>query len=552
MNVLKNIRVGVRLQFVVVMSIAALVAFALVAINTLSSVKIGSDREQALTEQNILLADILPPPAYLVETHLAAQLLWMASVRGDSAGVEAAKKMIATGEQAFNDRHEHWKQALSGEQLTQFAAVRESGIAYLEVLDKEMVPAVETGDAATRDATEVKLDELFAAHRSAVEENAKEITKNTAEMTRDAIELAKDRQKMLWGLLVATVVLVGLTAALVTRSVLKPLQELRDNLSDIARGGASEQRLRDDRRDEFGQVATYFNSFANRLITYSSQAEASADEAHQRSTEVTQVANVAAEHMNTVAAATTELTVAVSEISRSAGEASMTANAAVGAARHANDLMSRLAESSSGIGTVVESIRGIAAQTTMLALNATIEAARAGEAGRGFAVVASEVKHLADETGSATEHIVAKVETIQQDTQAALVALGEVTQVIGQISSSQGVIATAVEDQASATAAIDHSISEAVIAVNRLVGEGDHAPQRSAASVVASSVPAANVPASSVLVSSPSSSSNLDESDWDWTSANSSSEEGLLLIDDHTPEGSVDVDAQLEDLTPQQ
>ena len=174
--------------------------------------------------------------------------------------------------------------------------------------------------------------------------------------------------------------------------------------------------------------------------------------------------------------ATTELSAAASEIARSAGDASRTAETAVRAADHANVLMERLADSSARIGEVVESIRGIAGQTTMLALNATIEAARAGEAGRGFAVVVSEVKDLAAETGTATADIVGRVEAIHEDTQAALLALSEVAQVITEISSSQSVIAAAVEEQAATTAEIDRSLTEAVTAVNLLASHTSPAP----------------------------------------------------------------------------
>ncbi len=77
----------------------------------------------------------------------------------------------------------------------------------------------------------------------------------------------------------------------------------------------------------------------------------------------------------------------------------------------ASEGVTLLAQKSSSIGEIIESISQIAKQTNLLALNAAIEAARAGEAGKGFAVVADEINALSSESASATK----KIDAILQD-----------------------------------------------------------------------------------------------------------------------------------------
>ncbi|MGQ3028796.1 MAG: methyl-accepting chemotaxis protein [Ferrovibrionaceae bacterium] len=162
--------------------------------------------------------------------------------------------------------------------------------------------------------------------------------------------------------------------------------------------------------------------------------------------------------VHAVAAASEELAASIGEIGRQVATAASVAQDAVAQAHSTDRIMRELAAAADKIGEVVSLITAIAGQTNLLALNATIEAARAGEAGKGFAVVASEVKSLATQTAKATEEIGQQVAGVQSSTAQAVTAIQAISAVIGQIDGIAASIATAVEEQGTATREIARTV----------------------------------------------------------------------------------------------
>jgi methyl-accepting chemotaxis protein len=213
--------------------------------------------------------------------------------------------------------------------------------------------------------------------------------------------------------------------------------------------------------EQIGRNVSSLASSAEELNKVSESMGSNADETATQANVVSAAAEQVSNNVQTVATGADEMSASIKEIAKNTAEATRVATSAVRTAEVTNVTISKLGQSSAEIGQVIKVITSIAQQTNLLALNATIEAARAGEAGKGFAVVANEVKELAKETAKATEDISRKIEAIQGDTNGAVSAIGQISQVIGQISDIQTTIASAIEEQSATTNEIGRTLAEA-------------------------------------------------------------------------------------------
>ena len=308
------------------------------------------------------------------------------------------------------------------------------------------------------------------------------------------------------GLLVAATVLTLLCAFLLTRSIVKPIDEALKAAEQVADGDLTQviraegndeaarllramARMQDKLRDTLQLIAGSATQLASAAEELNCVTDESARGLQQQNNEIEQAATAVTEMTSAVeevarnAVSTSE---ASSEASRSAGDGRDLVLETVGAIeRMSSDvqatatLVTRLASQSRDIGKVLDVIRGLADQTNLLALNAAIEAARAGEAGRGFAVVADEVRALAHRTQQSTSEIERMIVSIQGGTEEAVtsmrtsteraestlniargagLALDSIASAVAQINERNLVIASAAEEQAQVAREVDRNL----------------------------------------------------------------------------------------------
>ena len=464
-----------------VLSPVGFLLFGVIAFLTVNELKITGPRYQKIAQGKDLIADVVPPPQFLVESFLAVHQMI------DETDRRRIEDLIQESQQfreSFEARHGHWEKTLPPGPLRDAMLERSYQPAqdFFRIRDEQFIPAVRAGDHdRARAIAASDLRPLYDQHRKAVLEVVQLATTQNEHEERNATVVAHQRTRLLP---VIGVVIAGVTIVIglwLSRRIVRAIDETRAVAERMAKGDLS-STVRYRGSDELGRLAASTNEMVeslrgilshigNRAVTLasssqdlssvSSQMIACAEETSRQAGIASSGSEQISRNVESVSVSVEEMIASIQEISKNTSEAAQVASVAAAEATATDEAVNKLGASSTEIGKVVQVINTIAQQTNLLALNAAIEAARAGEAGKGFAVVANEVKELAMETASATKDIGLKIEAIQADTGAAIGAIAKISQTIQQIKDISNSIATAIEEQLAASGEIGRNLSEA-------------------------------------------------------------------------------------------
>ncbi|APG07614.1 methyl-accepting chemotaxis protein [Bradyrhizobium japonicum] len=481
----------------------------------LRELKVGGPLYSDIKLGNDLIADILPPPEYVIEAYLEATL----ALR-EPDQLSAHGERLVQLRKDYDERKAFWTtSSLSTDLKTALVSKSDAEVQkFWKLLSDQLLPALKAKDVAGAERAYAQLKDAYTAHRAVIDSIVESANKQNADMEKLAAERDSSILYILLGVSAAVLALIAAGLLGVALGVVRPIVRMTDTMQKLATGDLAADIPFAHRQDEVGSMAGALQVFKqgavenSRLREEQLQKEQEAATAkrgalHQmaetveretgRSVDSASVASQGVElaasslseiarslsaesqavasastqalgSSQTVSAAAEHLSASIRDIATQVARTSTVTKSAVAGREQARSTIQALAGAVKKIAEVSDLIGGIAGQTNLLALNATIEAARAGEAGRGFAVVAAEVKSLSDQTAKSTEEIGRLIAEVQASTQAAVDAVETMGGHIVEIDGVATSVAAAMEEQDSATREIARSISESASAAKEV------------------------------------------------------------------------------------
>ena len=501
MNLLRRLKLSKRLSVLIALFSAGFIIYGAWSFKTLDELKVGGPVYQRIVQGKDLVADVLPPPEYILESYLVVFQIMATEDPGEQEKLIGHFKDL---KKDYDTRHVFWgKEGLDSDIADALLnKAHEPAQTFYNTAFDEFIPAAQKQDKDAMTAAMQKMKISYATHLAAINKLVDLTNKRS-----DAFETESKNRITMASILLLAILIISLSigvigAILIAQSIVQPLNDAV-KIAKIVASGDLTSDISSNFTDEPGQLLQALSEMNSSLamtvekVRNSTEIMATAsEEIATGNLDLSSRTEEQASSLQETASAMEELTSTVKQNADNARQANQLVVSASDVAvsggivvRNVVETMGSIKDSSRKIVDIISVIDGIAFQTNILALNAAVEAARAGEQGRGFAVVAAEVRNLAHRSASAAKEIKALIEDSVEKVNTG-------SELVDQAGATMDNIVTSVKhvlDIMSEIAAASQEQSLGIEEINHAVTKMDEVTQQNAALVEQAAAAAASL-----------------------------------------------------------
>lgn len=258
MKWLSNINLSAKLRLIIFLFTMGMVTLGTISYLDLEKLRVNGDMYNQIVQGKDLIADILPPPDYIVESYLNTfQMLDEA----DKSELDLLVEKSKTLREEYNIRHDYWAQNLSESEMKQnmiensFIPAQE----FYELRDTKFIPLVLNGKIdEARNLLDTVMKEKYNVHRSFIDKVVKQASINNSLLENEANEIIESRIIGLVAISLTTIAVIFLIVSTIFKKISDPISEIASAAKLISQGDVNVE-IKHKSSDEIGELAERFN-----------------------------------------------------------------------------------------------------------------------------------------------------------------------------------------------------------------------------------------------------------------------------------------------------
>jgi methyl-accepting chemotaxis protein len=226
-----------------------------------------------------LIGDILPPPEYVIEAYLDANL-----AAQHPADLPKYQADFSSLQQQYNDRHTYWLTGnLPAGIRTELTVASDADVeTFWHQLNTIVVPAIQSGNQPAITQAMAALDQTYRAHRDIIDDIVTMSTNfDNANQSYAGSQLKLYSAAMFGG---AGLIILLMIAAMfaMTRKVVRPIEKMSRYMAELAGGSYESAVPYAGRADEIGAMAQATAAFREALLRRQQTEHEAAAAAHEQ------------------------------------------------------------------------------------------------------------------------------------------------------------------------------------------------------------------------------------------------------------------------------